>query len=44
MSEQPETATVGEFALHAWVDESMRITADDLGTYILASAVCDPVA
>lgn len=31
------------FTLHAWVDESMRVNPQgDQGTYILASAVCDP--
>lgn len=28
--------------LHAWVDESMRLTPDDQGIYILAAVVCDP--
>jgi len=37
--DSPEEAV---FLLHAWVDESMRITSDDQGTYILASVVCDP--
>jgi hypothetical protein len=36
VSEEP-----GAFALHAWVDESMRVHPDDHGTYILASVVCD---
>lgn len=30
------------FSLHAWIDESLRITDDDQGTYILAAVVCDP--
>jgi hypothetical protein len=30
------------FAVHAWVDESMKVDRDDRGTYILASVVCDP--
>lgn len=30
-----------EFALHAWVDESMHVEA---GIYLLAAAVCDPAA
>lgn len=30
------------FALHAWVDESMKVDPEDQGTYILASVVCDP--
>jgi len=29
------------FSLHAWIDESLRITDDDQGSYILASVVCD---
>lgn len=28
--------------LHAWVDESIKVTPDEQGTYILASVVCDP--
>lgn len=34
-------SATGEFALHAWVDESMHVEA---GLYLLAAAVCDPAA
>lgn len=30
--------------LHAWVDESMTVTKDDQGTYVLAAVVGDPAA
>jgi len=32
----------GSKQLHAFVDESMRLTADNQGTYLLAAVVCDP--
>jgi hypothetical protein len=35
MAEQP-------FGLHAWVDESMRLSLDDKGAYVLAATVSDP--
>lgn len=40
---QPSGADLApdSFALHAWVDESMKVDAGDQGTYILASVVCD---
>jgi hypothetical protein len=34
----------GAVGLHAFVDESMRLTPDNQGTYLLAAVVCDPVA
>src|SRR3712207_9789 len=37
------TCEAEAFTLHAWVDERMDVDlAQDKGTYILASAVCDP--
>jgi hypothetical protein len=30
--------------LHAFVDESMRLTPDNQGTYLLAAVVCDPTS
>lgn len=33
----------GPVGLHAFVDESMRLTPDNQGTYLLAAVVCDPV-
>lgn len=35
------TPQEAEFTLHAFVDESMRLTPDNQGTYLLAAVVCD---
>jgi hypothetical protein len=32
----------GPRGLHAFVDESMRLTPDDQGTYLLAAVTCEP--
>jgi hypothetical protein len=34
----------GPVGLHAFVDESMRLTPANQGTYLLAAVVCDPAA
>jgi hypothetical protein len=38
----PPTPAGDEFALHAWVDESMVIPRQGPGTYLLAAAFADP--